>query len=107
MAGKNTPSVVDKAKPTEPFKPEANMTDRNSGTDTETRYPDGTFSQGNLGKRKGRLNRATKASENLLEGSSEALTQKALDLALEGDTTAMKTAAFYDRMENELRKLTT
>ena len=53
----------------------------------------------------GSRRRATKAGGNLLEGSSEALTQKALDLALEGDTNAMKTAAFYDRFEKELREM--
>ena len=66
------------------------MTTRNSGVDTGFRNPDGTFAAGNPGKPKGSRNRATMAVVSLLEGSSAALTQKALDLALEGDTTALR-----------------
>ena len=55
----------------------------------------------------GGRHRETKAVEHLLEAWSEAPIQKALNLALEGDTTAMKTATFYDRFENELRKMAT
>lgn len=64
--------------------------DRNSGTRTDARNSDGTFAPGNPGKPKGSRHRATQAVERLLEGSSEAVTQKALDLALEGDTTALR-----------------
>ncbi len=46
---------------------------------------------GNPGGRKpGSRNRATMAAEALLEGEGEALTRKAIELALEGDTTALK-----------------
>ena len=42
------------------------------------------------GKKPGTRNRATRALEELLEGQGEALTQKAIDLALAGDTVALK-----------------
>ncbi len=66
------------------------MTDRNSGMSTDGRNPDGTFAPGNPGKPKGSRHRATQAVANLMEGSAEALTQKALDMALEGDATALR-----------------
>ena len=64
--------------------------DRNSGLKTGARNPDGTFAQGNPGKPKGSRHRATQALERLVEGSVEALTQKALDMTMEGDTTALR-----------------
>ena len=66
------------------------MADRNSGSNSGARNPDGTFAPGNPGKPKGSRHRATQALERLVEGSSEALTQKALDMALAGDTTALR-----------------
>src|SRR6266850_8122204 len=42
------------------------------------------------GRRPGCRNRATLAAEVLLEGEAEALTRKAVELALEGDTTALR-----------------
>ena len=42
------------------------------------------------GRRRGSRNRATLAAEILLEGEAEALTRRAIELALEGDTTALK-----------------
>ena len=42
------------------------------------------------GRRTGSLNKATSAAAALLEGESEALTRKAVELALEGDPTAMR-----------------
>ena len=56
------------------------------------RMPDGTFGPGNTygGKPKGARHRATRAVEALLEGQSDALTQKAISKALEGDTTALR-----------------
>ena len=46
---------------------------------------------GNLaGRPPGSRNRATIAAEVLLEGEAEALTRKAIELALEGDTTALR-----------------
>jgi len=42
------------------------------------------------GRRPGCRNRATLAVEALLEGEAQALTRKAIELALEGDTTALR-----------------
>ncbi|PKN40133.1 MAG: hypothetical protein CVU60_17220 [Deltaproteobacteria bacterium HGW-Deltaproteobacteria-18] len=42
------------------------------------------------GKRPGTRNRATQAVQELLDGEVEALTRKAVDLALAGDTTALR-----------------
>jgi hypothetical protein len=66
------------------------MTDRNSGENTDGRNPDGTFSEGNTGKPKGAQNRATRAVQDLLEEQTEALTQAAVNKALEGDTAALR-----------------
>lgn len=48
------------------------------------------FEPGNPGKPKGARHRTTLAIEALLEGDHEKLTRKAIDLALEGDTTALR-----------------
>lgn len=54
----------------------------------------GRFLQGQsgnpAGKPKGTRHKATQAALALLEGETEALTRKAVELALEGDTTALK-----------------
>ena len=42
------------------------------------------------GKPKGCRNKATRAAQVLLDGEAEALTRKCVDLALEGDTTALR-----------------
>ena len=63
---------------------------RNSGTKTEGRNPDGTFAAGNPGKPKGTRHKATRAALALLEGEVEGLTRKAVEMALEGDTTALR-----------------
>jgi hypothetical protein len=54
------------------------------------RNPDGTFGPGNPGKPKGTRHKATRAALALLEGESEALSRKAVELALAGDTTALR-----------------
>jgi len=56
------------------------------------RNTDGTFAGGNAlgGKLKGSRHRVTRAVEALLEGQHEALTQKAIDLALTGDGPALR-----------------
>ncbi|MGK7753195.1 DUF5681 domain-containing protein [Roseovarius sp. C03] len=64
--------------------------DRNSGANTEGRNPDGTFAPGNPGKPKGSRHRATQAVQELLDADGEALTRKAVELALDGDTTALR-----------------
>ncbi len=48
------------------------------------------FQPGNAGKPRGARNRTTLALEALLDGEAEAITQKAIAMALEGDTTAMR-----------------
>jgi hypothetical protein len=42
------------------------------------------------GRPKGARNRATVAAERLLDGEADALTRKAIELAKEGDTTALR-----------------
>jgi hypothetical protein len=48
------------------------------------------FEPSNSGRTKGLRNKVTLALEALLDGEAEALTRKAIDMALEGDTTAMR-----------------
>ena len=48
------------------------------------------FQPGNSGRLKGTRNKATLALEALLDGEAEAVTRKAVDMALEGDTTALR-----------------
>lgn len=50
----------------------------------------GRFAPGNPGRPPGTKLRATRAAEALLEGQTEALTQKAVQMALDGDTTALR-----------------
>jgi hypothetical protein len=64
--------------------------DRKYGANTDGRGVEGKFASGNSGKPKGARHRVTRAAEVLLEGQSEAITQKAVDKALEGDTTALR-----------------
>ena len=54
------------------------------------RNTDGTFGHGNAGRPKGARNRKTVAIEALLEGQAEALTQVAIEKALEGDSVALR-----------------
>jgi hypothetical protein len=63
---------------------------RNNGSLTVNRNSDGTFSEGNPGRQKGARHKVTRAVEELLAGQSEAITQKAIDKALEGDPTALR-----------------
>jgi hypothetical protein len=61
---------------------------------TERKQRGRPFAPGQSGNPKGRpkgaRNRATVAAEALLEGEAEALTRKAIDMALGGDVTALK-----------------
>ena len=61
------------------------MTDGKCG-----RNADGTFGAGNAGKPRGTRHKATQAVLSLLEGEATALTRKAVELALGGDTTALR-----------------
>lgn len=56
------------------------------------RNSDGRFATGNQhgGKPKGARHRTTRAIEALLQGEHEVLTRKAIDMALAGDTTALR-----------------
>ena len=54
------------------------------------RNPDGTFAAGNPGKPKGTRHKATRAALALLDGEAEALTRKAVRMALDGDGAALR-----------------
>ena len=60
-------------------------TPRNNGRTT-----DGRFGKGNAGRPKGARHKTTIAIQSLLEGEAEALTRKAVEMALSGDSTALK-----------------
>ena len=62
---------------------------RNNGSRTYT-GKDGRFAPGNPGRPKGARHRSTQAVEQLLEGEADSLTRKAVELALEGDTVALR-----------------
>ncbi|SFG69048.1 DUF5681 domain-containing protein [Sulfitobacter dubius] len=66
------------------------MKNRNYGQKTDKRNPNGTFAPGNPGRPRGARHKATQAIEAMLEGQQEALTQAAIDKALEGDVTALR-----------------
>jgi hypothetical protein len=61
------------------------MTDGKSG-----RNADGRFGAGNAGKPRGTRHKATQAVLALLEGEGEALTRKAIQMALAGDGVALR-----------------
>jgi hypothetical protein len=64
-----------------------------NGKKTAGKREDGTFAPGNThgnGRPAGSRNRASLAMEALLDGQAEALTAKAIELALEGDATALR-----------------
>lgn len=54
------------------------------------RNADGTFTAGNAGKPRGTRHKATQAVLALLEGQAQALTQRAVELALAGDSMALR-----------------
>ncbi len=64
-----------------------------SNNPTKTRGRGRPFAKGNSygkGRPAGSRNKATLALQSLLEGEGEALARKAIELALEGDTTALR-----------------
>jgi Family of unknown function (DUF5681) len=65
------------------------MTDRNNRT-TTGRDGSGRFTTGNPGRPPGARHKATQAALALLDGEADILTRKAVELALEGDTTALR-----------------
>jgi len=54
------------------------------------RNSDGTFSKGNAGKPRGARHKATQAALALIDGEGEALTRKAIEMALAGDSVALR-----------------
>ena len=60
------------------------------------------FPPGNPGKPKGTRHKATQAIQALLDGEGEALTRKAIELALAGDATALRLC--LDRLLPALRE---
>jgi hypothetical protein len=61
-------------------------TARNNAAKTRGR----PFKPGNPGRPKGARHRITVAAETLLDGEAEALTRKAIEMALAGDTAALR-----------------
>jgi len=61
----------------------------NAGRDQAGRWRKGA-SGNRAGKPKGARNKATLAAENLLDGEAEALSRKAVQLALAGDVSALR-----------------
>ena len=59
-------------------------------TRTNGRNTDGTFAKGNSGRPKGARNKTTQAIAALLEGEAEAITRKAIEMALDGDGLALR-----------------
>ena len=60
------------------------------------------FPPGNAGKPKGARSRVTRAMEDLLEGEAEALTRRAVEMALAGDAVALRLC--MDRLLPALRE---
>ena len=65
------------------------MTDRNNGRKTD-RDGAGRWAAGNPGRPRGARHKATRAALALLDGEAEALTRKAVTMALDGDATALR-----------------
>jgi hypothetical protein len=63
---------------------------RNNRQSTAERNSNGTFAKGNPGKPKGARNKATQAILSLLDNATGQLTEKAIELALQGDTAALR-----------------
>ncbi len=57
---------------------------------TVGRGPRGYYASGNPGRPKGSKNKTTVITEALLDGEAKKLTRKCIELALAGDTTALK-----------------
>ena len=66
------------------------MADRNTGPTADGRNPDGTFTKGNPGRPRGTRFKITRAVQDLLDGEADKITRKRAELALDGDTKAMR-----------------
>ncbi len=62
---------------------------RNNGTKTG-RDASGRFTKGNPGRPRGARHRATQSALALLDGEAERLTRRAVELAFEGDSAALR-----------------
>lgn len=60
------------------------------GATTDGRQARGRFGPGNSGRPKGALHKTTLAAQAIIDGEAEALTRKAVELALEGDGMALR-----------------
>jgi len=71
-----------------------NRTQKKNPENTEKKLENTRFKKGKSGNPSGRprgsLNKSTLAVQTLLDGEAENITRKAIELAQEGDTTAMK-----------------
>lgn len=65
-------------------------TSRNSGEKTRGRGPGRPFKPGNPGKPRGATSRITREAQLILDGNADALTKKAVEMALAGDSTALR-----------------
>jgi hypothetical protein len=63
---------------------------RDNASKTPGRGRGRPFPKGNAGRPRGARNKLTRAAEELLDGEAEALTRKAINMALAGDTTALR-----------------
>ena len=63
---------------------------RNNGRKTAARRSDGTFAPGKPGRPRGARHKTTLAIEEILDGEADVLTRKAVELAMDGDTTALR-----------------
>lgn len=63
---------------------------RKNGSNTGGRKADGKFANGNPGRPPGSRHKTTLAAQALLDGEGEALTRKAIEMALAGDTIALR-----------------
>lgn len=66
------------------------MTDQRKNAETTYTDERGKFRPGNPGRPAGSRHKSTRAIEALLDGEAEGLTRKAVELALGGDTTALR-----------------
>jgi hypothetical protein len=66
------------------------LTDRNNGSTTAGRDPRGRFGPGNPGRPRGARHKTTQAVLALMTGEGEAITRKAVALALTGDRAALR-----------------
>ena len=67
-----------------------NMANRNNGIKSVGRDAASRFAAGNPGRPPGTRHKTTRAALALLEGEAEGLSHKAVEMALNGDTTALR-----------------